>query len=154
VIVRQAEAPDVATMAEVASASYRAAFAAILDVEELARRDAASFVPRFTERLADMRVAESGGRVVGFSLVTGAHLDMLFIDPEAQGTGAGRALLDEAVGRGVRTLECFRDNRLARGFYERLGWRLARSYARDFAGAEHHFVFYVLTADEGGMTPT
>jgi putative acetyltransferase len=152
VIVRRPEAGDVAAMAQVASASYRAAFAAILDAGELARRDAASFVARFTQRLADMRLAEVGGRVVGFSLVTGRHLDMLFIDPAAQGSGAGRALLDEAVGRGVNTLECFRDNRLARGFYERAGWRLARAYAREFAGGEHHFVFYALPPCGGGMT--
>lgn len=140
--VRPAAQSDIPAMAQVASASYRAAFAAILDADELARRDATSFMPRFRERLADMRVAEAGGRVVGFSLVTGSHLDMLFIDPSAQGGGAGRALLVEAVGRGVRTLECFRDNRLARVFYERQGWRLSRAYARAFAGAEHHFVFY------------
>ena len=89
-----------------------------------------------------MRVACAGEAVVGFSLVTEGHLDMLFVDPAAQGTGAGKALLDEAVARGTRTLECFAANHAARRFYERQGWRLARSYARAFAGGEHHFVFY------------
>jgi len=142
VIVRAPVPGDVPAMAQVASDAYRAAFAPILDAAELGRRDAASFVPRFTERLADMRVAEAGGAVVGFSLMTAGHLDMLFVAPAAQGTGAGKALLDEAVARGTRTLECFRDNHAARRFYERQGWRLARGYARDFAGTEHHFVFY------------
>jgi putative acetyltransferase len=145
VIVRRAAPDDIAALAAVASASYRAAFAAILPATELARRDAASFVARFTERMTDMRVAESGGAVMGFSLVTDLHLDMLFVDPVAQGTGAGKALLDEAVARGTRTLECFRDNHAARRFYERQGWRLERAYARDFAGASHAFVFYART---------
>lgn len=142
--VRRPGPEDVPAMATVASASYRAAFAAILPAEELTRRDAASFVDRFTARLDDMRVACAGGAAVGFSLVTGSHLDMLFVDPAAQGTGAGKALLDEAVARGTRTLECFAANHAARRFYERQGWRLARSYARVFAGDEHHFVFYAL----------
>ena len=129
-------------MAAVASSSYRAAFAAILDEAELARRDAASFVPRFAAHREQMRVAEAGGRVVGFSLTTGAHLDMLFIDPAAQGSGAGRALLAEAVARGVRSLECFRANTAARRFYARAGWLVTRGYSRTFAGRLHAFVFY------------
>ena len=140
-IVRAADAADVTAVAEVASASYRAAFADILDAAELARRDAASFVARFGENLDKLRVAEADGRVVGFSLVSGAHLDMLFIDPTAQGSGAGRALLAEAVGRGVSSLECFRANQPARRFYERLGWVVTRAYSRPFAGRVHDFVF-------------
>ena len=42
VIVRPAVAADVAGLAEMASTSYRAAFATILDAGELARRDSAS----------------------------------------------------------------------------------------------------------------
>ncbi len=142
VIIRQAVAGDVAATAEVASASYRAAFATILDAAELARRDPASFVPRFTESLERLRVAEMDGRVVGFSLVTGQHLDMLFTDPGAQGSGAGRALLAEAVARGTCTLECFRANIPARRFYEGQGWVLTRGYSRPFAGRVHAFVYY------------
>jgi putative acetyltransferase len=142
VIVRLAEAGDVAAAAAVASASYRAAFAAILPAEALARRTPESFVPRFAAGLARLRLAESGGRVRGFSFVTGTHLDMLFVDPAAQGTGAGRALLAEAEARGVASLECFRANHAARRFYERAGWHLVRGYTRSFEGAEHRFVFY------------
>ncbi len=141
-IVRAATLEDVPHAAEVASASYRAAFAPILDADELARRTPESFVPRFEASLARLRVAASGGRVVGFSLVTGTHLDMLFIDPAAQGTGAGRALLDEAEARGVCSLECFRANAPARGFYERAGWVVTRGYSRPFAGRLHEFVYY------------
>ena len=141
-IVRPATLEDVPSAAEVASASYRAAFAPILDAEELARRTPESFVPRFEASLDRLRVAVAGGRVVGFSLATGTHLDMLFIDPAAQGSGAGRALLEEVVARGVCSLECFRANAPARRFYERAGWVLTRGYSRPFAGRLHHFVYY------------
>ncbi len=141
-IVRPARPGDVPAVAAVASASYRAAFAPILDAAELARRTPESFVARFEASLARLRVAEAGGLVVGFSLVSGTHLDMLFIDPAAQGTGAGRALLDEAVARGVGSLECFRANAPARRFYERAGWVVTRGYSRPFAGRLHDFVYY------------
>ncbi len=60
------------------------------------------------------------------------------------------ALLAECEARGARSLECFRDNTKARAFYEAHGWRLARSYARDFAGDTHHFVFY----EKNGAPPS
>ncbi len=140
-IVRRATAGDVAAAAAVASASYRAAFAAILPAEALARRDAASFVPRFSAALGRLCVAEADGLVVGFSLVTAGHLDMLFIDPAAQGSGAGRALLAAAEAGGVVSLECFRANLAARRFYARAGWHVTRGYSRVFEGAVHDFVF-------------
>ncbi len=141
-IVRPATPGDVPAASAVASASYRAAFAPILEAEELARRTPESFVARFTESLERLRLAEADGRVVGFSLVTGMHLDMLFIDPAVQGSGAGRALLAEAVARGVCSLECFRANGPARRFYERAGWVVTRGYSRPFAGRLHAFVYY------------
>lgn len=139
-IVRPAALADVAATAEVAAASYAAAFAPILGAD--ARRTPESFVPRFEASLARLRVAEARGRVVGFSLATGTHLDMLFIDPAAQGTGAGQALLAEVVSRGVCSLECFRANAPARRFYERAGWVVTRGYSRPFAGRLHDFVYY------------
>lgn len=141
-IVRAARAADIAATAAVASAAYRAGFAAILDAAELARRDPASFVPRFTADLARLRVATADGVVAGFSLVTGPHLDMLFVAPGAQGSGAGAALLAEAVARGTSSLECFRANTSARRFYDRHGWLVTRGYSRPFAGRLHDFVYY------------
>lgn len=139
--VRLAAAADVAGAAAVASASYRAAFAAILPADELARRTPDSFVPRFTAALGRLVVADADA-ILGFALATGGHLDMLFVDPAAQGSGAGRALLADAEARGAVSLECFRANAAARRFYERAGWHLVRGYARPFAGAVHDFVFY------------
>jgi putative acetyltransferase len=89
-----------------------------------------------------MRVAEHAGAVIGFSLVTDAHLDMLFVDPAAAGTGAGGALLRFVEREGCTSLECFRDNHPARAFYERQGWTLTRGYERDFLGRSRAFVRY------------
>ena len=67
---------------------------------------------------------------------------MMFVAPSAQGMGVGAALLAQAESAGIRSLECFRDNAPARAFYEAKGWRLTRTYERDFIGARRAFVFY------------
>jgi len=141
-IVRPAREADIPAIASVAAASYASGFAGILSPEELAVRNAASFAPLFVAALPLLRVAEVDGAIAGFSKVTAGHLDMLFIDPAAQRSGVGSVLLAEAEARGTCTLECFRDNRSARGFYERHGWTLARSYEREFLGRMRAFVFY------------
>lgn len=76
-----------------------------------------------------------GGGAGGASGAGGAgapavgHIHRLYIHPEAQGRGVGRALLEQAVTRLSRagvsglTLWVLETDPRARGFYERLGWR-------------------------------
>ncbi|MCX7381706.1 MAG: GNAT family N-acetyltransferase [Alphaproteobacteria bacterium] len=108
----------------------------------LATREPASFAARFADVLPRLRVAVREGVVIGFSLMTDGHIDMMFVDPAAHRSGAGRALLAECEERGAQSLECFRDNTKARAFYEAHGWRIARQYERVFAGRARGFVFY------------
>lgn len=141
--VRRAGAEDIPALATIAERSYRAAFRSILEEAVLAQRDAAFFATRFASSWESMVVALSGEAPVGFLLITDGHIDMLFMDPEARGRGAGALLLRRAEVLGANSLECFRDNHPARRFYERHGWRLDREYRREFAGRERDFVFYV-----------
>ncbi len=147
--LRPAQPEDVPALARIAAASYRQAFAAILEPRALRSRDARFFARRFRRLRRRLWLASERGRVIAFSLVTRQHLDMLFVDPHFAGRGAGRRLLAHGTRRGVRTLECFRDNHAARRFYERAGWRLARGYSRVFAGKLRHFVFYERARREG-----
>ncbi len=140
--MRPAREADIAGMATVASASYRVAFATILPTDVLAARSPEHFAERFVETWPRMAVAEHDGRIVAFSLTTAGHIDMLFVDPERLGQGAGIALLRDAERAGARTLECFADNAPARAFYERAGWRLTKQYEREFAGAMMRFVLF------------
>ncbi|MDQ4135178.1 MAG: GNAT family N-acetyltransferase [Pseudomonadota bacterium] len=142
VLVREAVPEDAPALARIAARAYRAAFGAILEPEALALRDTGFFAERFGEAWPRMRVAKRGRRALGFSLVTGTHLDMLFVDSEAAGEGAGSALLRRVEAEGTRTLEAFRDNHAARAFYERRGWTLRRDYERDFLGRSRAFVLY------------
>ncbi len=141
-ILRHATPADIDATAGVASRSYRAGFADILDTAVLSGRTPDFFAARF--RLAPhlLMLAERDGAVLGFSLMTNHHIDMLFVDTAAQRAGVGHALLAEAEARGATSLECFRANFPARRFYEARGWTLAQAYARAFAGAEHEFVRY------------
>ncbi|MFC9329817.1 GNAT family N-acetyltransferase [Kitasatospora sp. NPDC057015] len=54
---------------------------------------------------------------------TGAEIGGLFVAPEAQGHGVGRALVGHAAARhGALTLEVYERNTAARGFYARMGF--------------------------------
>ena len=100
------------------------------------------FGDRFAGAFARIRIAEQDARPLGFCLLTGDNIDMLFVLPEARRTGAGRLLLRDAEQRGAARLECFAANRPARRFYEREGWRAGEEYERAFGGHPHRFVQY------------
>lgn len=141
--VRDATREDIPALAEIAEASYHAAFAAILEEGVIAERNAPFFTRRFEESWERMLVVCADESPTGFLLMTDRHIDMLFMAPTASGQGGGTSLLREAERRGAKSLECFRDNAAARRFYERHGWRVEREYERDFAGKSRSFVHYV-----------
>lgn len=73
-------------------------------------------------------VAEEAGRIVAMAALSGDTLSHLYVHPDAQGRGAGSALLDRAKTRrpdGFR-LWVFQQNVRARHFYERHGLRAVR----------------------------
>jgi putative acetyltransferase len=134
-------------MAAVAERSYRAAFRSILEEDVLATRTASFFAARFEGGFERMWVALSERDIVGFCMMTDGHIDMLFVDPDSTGRGAGAVLLREAERMGAQSLECFRDNHPARCFYEKHGWTLEREYEREFLGRERGFVRLVKALD-------
>jgi GNAT superfamily N-acetyltransferase len=73
-------------------------------------------------------VAQDGGRIIGLAVLSAEMLDHLYVHPEAQGCGAGSALLDRAKERrpGGFTFWVFQQNVAARRFYERRGCRLVK----------------------------
>ncbi len=109
--------------------------AGLLDVWERASRVAHDFLPDeffarereaiSTQHLvrAETWVAELGGRIAGFVSLLGDEVGAVFVDPDRQRRGIGRALLDHVrSGRGPLELEVFAANFRARGFYERYGF--------------------------------
>ena len=74
---------------------------------------------------SDTSVFEAGGRVVGFVSMVGNEVGGIFVTPERQGQGIGRALLDHvAATRRYLELEVFEANTIGRRFYDAYGFRV------------------------------
>ena len=70
-----------------------------------------------------LRVACEGARPVGFIVREGSRIHALYVHPEAQGRGVGRALLQEAKAKaGHLDLYVVQQNRGAWAFYARQGF--------------------------------
>jgi ribosomal protein S18 acetylase RimI-like enzyme len=104
-----------------ASASERGADRARSGVKKAPPRQRGSIAVSASERGADR--ARSG-----VTEPEDGHVFSLYVHPDSQGLGLGRALLDAAVdrlrqaGHHTATLWVFEDNAAARGFYTRQGW--------------------------------
>ena len=107
----------------------------LLDVWYRASLLAHSFLPEGfleTERqqiaerwlpMAETMVYETGGRVVGFLSLVGNEVGGIFVDPDHQGRGIGRALMDGARdSRPFLELSVFEANSIGRGFYDAYGF--------------------------------
>ncbi|MGR5175558.1 N-acetyltransferase [Vibrio parahaemolyticus] len=99
--------------------------------------EAHSFVePLFWhERLKDMRdqylpnsetyVYERAGKILGFYSLVDDTLAALFVSPQAQGSGIGMTLLQDAQKRRESlSLSVYKDNCRAIGFYHRCGFAI------------------------------
>ena len=137
-IVRGATDSDLAWLTRTGLETYQKVFRPLLPGVDWSVFDEAFFAARFRRDLDRVRIACHEEKRLGLALLTGTHLDMLFVAGGQRGAGVGGRLLD-----GARTLECFAVNGAARRFYERHGWTLERSYARSFGGVACDFVAYV-----------
>jgi len=70
-------------------------------------------------------VAAAGGAVVGLVALHDGFIEQLYVDPPAQRSGVGRALLERAIALypGGLALYTHQRNRRARAFYESFGFR-------------------------------
>jgi len=74
---------------------------------------------------SDTSVFEVGGHVVGFVSMVGNEVGGIFVTPEYQNQGVGRALLDHvAASRHYLELEVFEANTIGRTFYDAYGFRV------------------------------
>ena len=131
-MIRRATAEDAEAIAGVQVRAWRHAYADIVDPELLAEHTVASRTERWREILVGAEsttlVIEIEGAVAGFATVTPGELRALYVDPPAQGAGAGSTLLVAAQdalragGHREAVLWVFRANGHARAFYERHGW--------------------------------
>lgn len=108
---------------------------AVLDAWEHVSRTAHAFLPDDffeTEKhdiahrwmpVADTTVVDVDGRTVGFVAMLDNEVGALFVHPDTQGHGYGRALLDHvASSRPYLELDVFEANTTGRAFYDKYGF--------------------------------
>ena len=147
IVVRPARVADAEAVARIRIASWRGAYRGIVPDAVLDGLDLAAETATWRDRLHDQAVVKvsvadlveppASPRLVGYVTEGPARGDdvdglgeiwAVYVDPEAQRRGVGRALMEAAVrGLAVRgfaeaVLWVFEANATARGFYEHLGW--------------------------------
>ena len=120
-MIRAATVQDAQTILAVHRATRAAAYAHLGTPEQAAGQSTVESWSLSIET-SQAWVFERDGVIIGFVLLQGDLLRELYVLPSAQGTGAGRALLQTAVDHGARALWVYVDNPSARRFYERHGW--------------------------------
>ena len=93
----------------------------------LSEADIAELLPQVRDVYLDaveIWVHEDADRVAtGFIGLSGAQVEMLFLDPDRRGQGIGTRLLDHARGlRGALTVDVNEQNPAAHGFYRHYGF--------------------------------
>jgi putative acetyltransferase len=84
---------------------------------------------------AETWVIEVDGSVVGFVALIENEIGGLFLDPEYQGQGLGRAMVDKAVTeKGALKVEVFKDNVIGRRFYDAYGFYLTDEFTHEASG--------------------
>jgi ribosomal protein S18 acetylase RimI-like enzyme len=122
--VREGLAEDAPAIAEVFIASFKSLdFLPTLHTDEEHRAFIRDLVVR-----GDVWIAAEDGRIVGMAALAGDVLRQLYIHPDAQGRGAGSALLDKVkeLRSAGFTFWVFQQNTRARRFYESHGCRVVR----------------------------
>ena len=137
-MVRPARHEDIPAIMALHERCWRISYAGLADADAKFSAPAAERARTWEEALPRTRVALAGDDVAGF-VVTGpsrdadarngtAEIMALYVDPDFQGAGHGRALVEAARGE-LRaegfsrvTLWTFAHNRASRAFYERLGF--------------------------------
>ena len=141
--VRTATLDDVNALGRVHAASWRVAYAHLgpgflATIEETERADLGERVLNDTAQHGDVYVSVADGQINGFVNIRRSRdpsaaesvgeVIAIYVEPRAWSSGAGRALMDAAVGALARqgfteaTLWVLEDNARARRFYEIAGW--------------------------------
>lgn len=126
---RRLHAEDLEHASAVCMASFMASVAPSLSPLGVETFTGFVSVEGFASRMSDendMFVFEEAGRVVGVAeLIGGQHVATLFVLPDCQGQGVGRALMDALLGCARGGLVTVRASLGSVPAYERYGFRVS-----------------------------
>ena len=152
--IRRAGSADAETVGRIHVESWNVAYRGIMPDEVIARTDLAYRTAFWAERIAapewPVYLLEENGQAVAFCQMIPTkdsdddarrvgHITSLHVLPDRRGHGYGRVLMDHVLAEFQRrafaqvTLWVLEENRSARAFYEKYGFRLdggSRSYPR------------------------
>lgn len=95
----------------------------------LDEQDLIALKPLILEQYLDaveLKCARSeDGTIIGFSGVHNGNLEMLFVAPQARGTGVGSRLISDAIDQqGVTKVDVNEQNEQALAFYQHIGFQV------------------------------
>jgi len=118
--IRAAHLSDYREIVRLWEASVRAShdFLPEKAIAELRPKIARDYLPALRVHL----FLDPAGVMQGFVADSGDKIEMLFIAPDARGTGIGKALLTFALSLGCRLIDVNEQNPAALGFYQNMGF--------------------------------
>lgn len=117
---------------------FRASMIAHDFIGEHTLREQKSLMEAVYLPMANTMVACLDDRPVGFASLMDDHIAALFVDPDCQGQGIGKALLRHVEnGRNTLSLEVYTDNDSAVGFYRAMGFAVVSTRETDDQGLPH-----------------
>jgi GNAT superfamily N-acetyltransferase len=132
--VRSADAAEIEHLARLWYDGWHRTHAPLVPPELIRLRTIESFRERLQAALPNVRVSGPLGAPIGFYGLKGDELHLLFVSPEAHGSGVAAALIADAEamlaehGVEMAWLACAVGNNRAARFYEKSGWRLAGTF--------------------------
>ncbi|HII0009710.1 TPA: acetyltransferase [Klebsiella variicola] len=79
--------------------------------------------------------ANTQDQPIAFMLLTGEHMDALFVDPDVRGCGVGKLLIEHALSLTPKlTTNVNEQNEQAVGFYQRMGFNVTGRTETDYLG--------------------
>ncbi|MEW9554863.1 N-acetyltransferase family protein [Nonomuraea sp. NPDC050783] len=127
-LLRPARDSDMSAVAEIWHQGWRDGHLGHVPDALAAARTEESFRLRAARRVDDTVVAEAGGEIAGFVMVSGDEVEQVYVAAPHRGSGMAADLLAEAArvvaagGHERAWLAVATGNARARRFYERNGW--------------------------------
>ena len=143
--IEQADAGDYQALIALWEASVRATH------HFLQEADITALKPLILEHYfaaVDLVCARGEEEIAGFCGVHDGNIEMLFIAPEARGSGVGRLLVAHAIQRqGARRVDVDEQNAQALGFYQHLGFEVTGRSPLDGQGKPYPLLHMALAAE-------